>query len=350
MSKQTYCPLPSMAIHDAAPSSYSPCCHIDDTSFRKYDSVQDYLKSDELESLKHNLANGVKDPRCNHCWKAEELGISSLRQDSNKDFRFVDSVGGIQQVHLQTGHLCNISCMMCSPGVSSNLSQLWKTKSLHEYHKWWRGPKLEYRQDLEDLIKQNLNTVKAIDVSGGEPLYGKKFLNLIDHIIEKNMHKKISLYITSNGTQLNDRLCKKLLKFKKVVIMTSIDGIGAVNDYIRWGSNFKEVEKNFIKITKLFDYTIATCVSALNVHRYHEIKDFAKYHNAHIEHVMVKDIPAIDPWNCPEELKSTVSDEHREIVSRQGNKGLLKKYIRLWDEQRGIKITDYMPEFEVIIK
>jgi sulfatase maturation enzyme AslB (radical SAM superfamily) len=132
--------------------------------------------------------------------------------------------------------------------------------------------------------------------------------------------------------------------------MTSIDGIGAVNDYIRWGSNFKEVEKNFIKITKLFDYTIATCVSALNVHRYHEIKDFAKYHNAHIEHVMVKDIPAIDPWNCPEELKSTVSDEHREIVSRQGNKGLLKKYIRLWDEQRGIKITDYMPEFEVIIK
>ena len=337
-----------MAIHDAAPSSYSPCCHIDDTSFRKYTSVQEYLDSDELLSLKRNLANGVKDARCNHCWKAEALGIPSLRQDSNKDKRFDSAIDGIQQVHLQTGHLCNISCMMCSPGVSSNLSQLWKTKSLHEYHKWWSGPKLEYRQDLEDFIKQNLKTVKAIDASGGEPLYGKKFLALIDHIIDENMHKKISLYITTNGTQLNDRLCKKLLKFKKVVLITSIDGIGKVNDYIRWGSDFKEVEKNFIKTTKLFDYMIATCVSALNVHRYHEIKDFADSYNAHIEHVMVKDVPAIDPWNCPDELKDTVSDEHKMIVAKPSNKDILRKYIRLWDKQRNIKIENYMPEFGIL--
>tara|TARA_R110000822_G_scaffold267844_1_gene391320 strand:- start:876 stop:1937 length:1062 start_codon:yes stop_codon:yes gene_type:complete len=350
-NNDTMCPLPFMAMHDSSPDAFSPCCHIDHTDFKKYTNIKEYLQSKELKQLKENLTNGIKDKRCNYCWKTEELKMSSLRQQALNSERVNDLQAPVmKQIHIQTGYTCNISCMMCSPGVSSNLGQLWRNVSLEKYHNWWKGPVLAYRDDLENYIKQNLHEIKYIDASGGEPFYNKKYLALLDYLLENNANKHITLFVTTNGTQLNDRLCKKLLKFKKVVIMTSIDGIGAVNDYIRWGSNFSQVEKNFIKITKLFDHTIATCVSALNVHRYHEIKEFATAYDSQIDYVMVKDIPALNPCNVPDSLKADVCHEHKEVSSKTGNKELLSSYIRLWDKQRGIKITDYMPEFKVIIK
>jgi len=346
LNKDTICSMPFITIHDSAPSSFSPCCHIDDSKFKKYKKIKDYLASSELQSLKDNLLNGIKDTRCNYCWKAEKLKMRTLRQDSINDERF-DKIndGKIRQVNIQTGYVCNISCMMCSPGVSSNLNQLWKGKSLAQHHTWWNGPKLEYNKESEKYIKENINDIQYIDAVGGEPLYNKKYIALLDCLLENNVHKNITLYITTNGTLLSDTICKKLLKFKKVVILTSIDGIGQVNDYIRWGSKFSVVEKNFIKSTKLFDHMIATCVSALNVHRYNEIKEFAEAHNSQIDYKMVKDIPALDPWNVPEEFKKDICHEHKDISKKTSNTKALFEYIRLWDSQRSINIKDYMPEF-----
>jgi len=348
-NKKTICPLPFMAIN-VDDGGYRPCCHNKNNNWKKYNTINEYFKSNELKKLQKNLLAGIQDKSCNTCWQAEEFGLTSLRQEASNDRLQHVSENKLIQIQLQTGYVCNISCMMCSPGVSSNLNQLWKNKSMFEYHSYWNAPTLRYDQTMENYIKDNKNNIKYIEAVGGESFYNKKFITLIDWLIDENVAKNITMYITSNGTMFNDIIIKKLLKFKKTVILVSMEGVGAVNDYIRYGSKFTEIEKNFKKITKLFHYQIASTLSALNVHRYNELESFAKSYNSIIECKVVRSIPALLPNNCPTYLKKTIVNTHKKVTEQQSNEKLLKTFISLWDKQRQCSILDYMPEYKQLME
>jgi sulfatase maturation enzyme AslB (radical SAM superfamily) len=344
-NKKTYCPLPFIAV-DVLDKKFSPCAYIEKKIFKKYETIEDYYDSTELKNLQNNLSNGIKDTMCSTCWKNEDIGIQSMRQSVLQD-RYMIEKNKISQIKLHTGNRCNLSCMMCFPSVSTSWNKLWSKKNYPEL--FYKESGFEnYDFYAEEYIKKNIDNILFIETLGGEPLFSKHFISLLNWIIKEKKSKNITLYIITNLTLLPKSLIKILSCFKKIVLTISLEGIGAVNDYIRWGSKFEIIDKN-IKIaqSKGFNLSIVATANSLNLHRLQEIYVYAESLKIPVMQVsVVKGWPSLDPTNLPKYLHNKVDIKFKKFLLTNADDNSLKKFIINWDRQRNIDILDFMPEFE----
>lgn len=341
---KTFCPLPFMAL-DIVDGAYSPCCLQDRDTFREYKTIKEYLNSEKLKTLKHNLANGIQDALCSKCWQLENNGLKSMRQSVLRDRADVDTLS-ISQVKLHTGRMCNLACMMCFPSLSSTWSSLWKDENYAEPFYKKQGHE-KYDEQAEQYIFDNLDNIKFIETLGGEPLFNKRFHAFLDRIIDMQKSKNITLYIITNGTLLKDELIGKFERFKKVVLSVSIDGIGSVNDYIRWGSSFETIDSNLLRNKKYVDIAVLPTVMSLNLHRLNEIEEYCEKNNFHMmQPALVQGWASLNPINQPKYLYDLTDDKNKSYIQSDQNTGNLREFIRKWDIQRKCNILNYMPEFE----
>jgi sulfatase maturation enzyme AslB (radical SAM superfamily) len=113
------------------------------------------------------------------------------------------------------------------------------------------------------LVKEGLELWK---VTGGEPTACKYFMGLLDWIIDNNYANGLEIQLTTNGTKFNKPLIQKLLKFKKVKLLLSIDGTGKVYDYIRHNASWPKVYANLKSLTEYptIDLMVALVASFYN--------------------------------------------------------------------------------------
>lgn len=344
---KTHCPLPYMAV-DVFNKKFSPCCHVNKELFSSYLTIEDYYQSKELKILQNNLASGFKDPCCNECWKNEDAGIMSMRQSVLQDRSF--QANKINQIKLHTGNTCNLACMMCFPSISNTWNKLWINSQYPE--EFVKEGHEHYDQQIENYIKNHIDDILFIETLGGEPLMSKQFINLLEWIINSGRAKNITIYIITNLTFLPKSLVAILKHFKKIVLTVSIEGIGRVNDYIRWGSNFEKINENIkIALKKGFDIGLLPTASSLNLHRLNEIFIYADSLKIPVMNIsIVKGWSSLHPINLPEYLHNRVVDKFKKLLAGPQVKGNLKEFVIRWDRQRNINILDYMPEFEEFIK
>lgn len=345
---ETFCPLPFMAV-DALDNRFSPCCYVDKKHFKHYKTIEEYYHSKELSELQDNLTRNIKDPLCSRCWKNENNGVQSMRQSVLGDSDRIIYENKIQQVKLHVGKTCNLACMMCFPNVSSTWEKLWSAEKPEEYEK---GPGHDRYDDyIENYIKKNLEDIRYIETLGGEPLFSKRFLNLLEWIAEQGRANTITLYIITNLTILTPRIIETLKKFKKSVLTVSLEGVGPVNDYIRWGSEFNNINDNIKEALKNnFDIGILATVSSLNLHRIHELYEYADSLKVPVLTISpVKGWDSLLPCNLPEYLHKKVDARFKKLLDGNTTHSL-KTFISKWDQQRGISILDYMPEFKEFLK
>lgn len=346
---KTFCPLPFIAV-DALNGKFSPCCFVDKKNFSTYKTIETYYQSTELVNLQNNLTKNIKDPLCSLCWKNEENGIQSMRQSILQDNDRIIQEKKIIQVKLHVGNTCNLACMMCFPTVSTTWEKLWRNDSPEVYKKDLGHE--HYDEYIEDYIKKNLKDIRYIETLGGEPLFSKRFLNLLEWIIKNDQAKNITLYIITNLTILPPKAIQTLTNFKKVVLTVSLEGVGLVNDYIRWGSDFNKIDTNIKEALKNnFDVGILPTVSSLNLHRLHELYEYADSLKVPVLNISpVRGWQSLSPNNLPSYLKKKVDQKFKKLINKETNTQSLKQFINKWDKQRGISILDYMPEFEEFLK
>ena len=125
-----------------------------------------------------------------------------------------------------------------------------------------------------------------------------------------------------------------------------------VNDYIRWGSDFNEIDKNIKEGRKNnFDVGILPTVSSLNLHRLHELYEYAESLKIPVLNISpVRGWTSLSPTNLPNYLHEKVDQRFKKLINGRNDTQSLKKFINNWDKQRGISILDYMPEFEKFLK
>lgn len=345
-NSKTYCPLPFMAV-DSSGKRFSPCCFVDKKIFQKYKTIESYYNSTELQQLQQNLKNNIKDPACHRCWSNEKNNLQSMRQSVLADR--TEHSNKIEQVKLHVGRTCNLACMMCFPSISTTWNKLWKKDSPEDYED---KPGTEYYDEyIEQYIKKNVYDIKYIETLGGEPLFSKRFLKLLEWIIKKDQAKNITLYIITNFTIFPNRIIQLCKSFKKVIFTVSLEGIGLVNDYIRWGSKFNNID-NHIKtaIKNNFDVCIVPTINSLNIHRLNEIYQYAESNKILVMNPsVVKGWYSLLPNNLPKYLHQKVDIKFKSLLQGSGNEQSLKKFIINWDKQRNISILDYMPEFKELL-
>lgn len=297
--KETYCkyPFKQLAVKNIAEGNvkrFWPCCNMgNDEGF--YDVIStdlDNLKeldcdemfySPRMEQLRENLKNGIRDKACTVCWKQEDAGLVSHRQFEIKNIIEGDEPCDynveLESLDITISNECNLRCRMCNPGNSNLLMADYKyfekndlLKIMPEvYINWSNSIAVSAdKTKVLDWIHKNTHRIKLLKMSGGEPFYSKKTLELLDVFIKTGNAKNTELAFHTNGTQFNDEVIKKIKQFKNNKHTISIDGVDRCYDYIRYPGTFIELEKsleNYFQnvITNRKDFEINFVVSSLNV-------------------------------------------------------------------------------------
>lgn len=254
-----------------------PCCKFQPSE--KFNiqthTIQQYLKSDYLHSIKQQFEQGQWPSGCIRCKQEESIGTASKRQldyqrwkqhYNNYDF----DTNHLLTVSIALGNTCNLKCVTCGPHASSRWVQ--EFKDIYGIVK----PNLEYlRQELITNILELAPDMIHIDFHGGEPLLSNRdrHYELLDNYIHSKRSSNISLHYTTNATILpNDELVSRWQQFKNVDIQLSVDGIGLQFEYIRYPATWIEFQKhaafyqNLCSTNKNFTLSLACTVSAFNIY------------------------------------------------------------------------------------
>jgi len=289
-----------------------------------------FNKGESSTAARQNILKGKPVDACQNCYDNEAKGFTSYRQRRNiqgavyHGENFKDSLeqspayprmqGKVEEMypaflHVTLSNLCNLSCRMCFPEFSSQLTDTYKKlniidKSVPILEDWSQSD--EKWQNFLKLVKGNKQLL-SLHFMGGEPLYHKRFHEFIDWAIENN-ETNYHLTFVTNVTIYDSELIDKLAKFKSVQIEMSIEVMDIVNDYIRIGSDFNVLKDNIQKFlshknsnTKM---VLRTVPQALSIPKYDTIIDFAIENDCMIDCNVISNPPHLKMNVLPKEFKN----------------------------------------------
>jgi hypothetical protein len=169
---------------------------------------------------------------------------------------------------LRLGNVCNLRCIMCGPYDSSAwygdyeavfsdhfevqgqlVSVSKKPKegmiSPNVLYNWHEDS--EFWSNLAEYAPKSINWQFA----GGEPLLAERHYLLLEKCIEKGVAPEIDLSYATNLTKLPDKAVEIWSHFKSVHLTCSIDGVGPVIEYIRYGTRWKVIEEHVAKLQEI---------------------------------------------------------------------------------------------------
>lgn len=249
-----FCALPFSHITVDTMGNYAVCC-LHNVPEGHQINLKDHgpdvwLNSEYLREVQETFLKGQKHIGCNRCWFDEDVGFDSMRirtRNEYKIFGIDPKKPKIVNAELQLGNLCNLTCLMCSEQDSSAI--LAENQRL--------GINKIKQSDIEWTERSWKNLQKIIDESpmvlnlrGGEPLYNKSILDILEKI-PPEQKRKMMIHLTTNATIWNDRWANVLGQFKLIRIMLSVDAIGPAYEYIRFPAKWDVVESNVKKIQNL---------------------------------------------------------------------------------------------------
>ena len=262
---KTYCPLPFSHLFLSEEGKSFPCCYTLESGavnrdedgnpmmVTDRDSLQAAWNSPTMRELRKELLAGKEPNACARCFSIERHGMQSLRQISLDRFTpsgKTRSDGSMDldllSIDLRLGNLCNLKCQMCSPVSSVKMIDDFKRlypNSDGEFEKyrnldWFKNP------EVLEMILDHSSSMREIHFAGGEPFLIKEVYDFIRRLAKLPHSSQIRLSFNSNLTILPEPLFSLFRNFDGVRLIGSIDGVGDVNDYIRYPSQFHRIEKN----------------------------------------------------------------------------------------------------------
>lgn len=266
-------------------------------------SIQEIWNSNYWKQARKSMLKGQKLQPCLHCNKEEEAGIRSHRINENnlwtkklgKDYiiNLVNETkedGTLDQdvitLDLRLGNTCNLQCVMCRPMDSSKWTadaQKIIDATSGEVRQDWEWKKrdvsnsnFDWVENLDQFIPL-LSNIKHIIFAGGEPLYLKVHTEFLKQCVASGEAHHIELRYHTNGTLMPDEVLELWTKFKFVEVMLSIDCYEDKNTWIRYPSNWQDIENTLSILDNAPDniYGKILCtVQAINIFY---ITDFAEW-------------------------------------------------------------------------
>lgn len=241
-----------------------PCC-VFNPEVDHY-TVEDYINSEYIGYLKLKMQQGTAIEECNTCWQREKHGLTSHRHLYNQymlgakivpDAIIAKAQSVITHADVKIGNRCNFACAMCHPGDSSLIHNRFAANPDNEFvqdytraypHYMDVKTNTRFRNESLDYLRYvaadpNIRTIKIL---GGEPFVEREFIDTFAHLPEERK-RKLSLYITTNGSFDLVEQCDVLGAFKNIFFTVSLEGVGAVQEYIRKRSSWTQIERNILR-------------------------------------------------------------------------------------------------------
>lgn len=307
-SRKSFCVLPWMHINAPSSGLGKICCEGDEylkdekgnsLSYQKVSGLHSYFNCEGYKKIRLQMLNGQRPSHCIHCFKQEDHGIKSRREQLNEQYKsHIDRL--IKKTHLDgsiddpqilyvgiaLGNNCNIKCRMCSPYQSYHLAKDWKEmgkpfnaayiKKIFQ-DKWYTSPKFLH------LIDELLPSLRELYITGGEPMIIKGHIQLLERVIKRGHADHILIRYNSNQTVIPDRVQELWQHFRAVKFVCSVESHGPLNDYIRYPTRWKDQEKNIYLLDKIahknrrIQVFIYSTFQAYNVPKIPEFLDYLRY-------------------------------------------------------------------------
>lgn len=284
----------------------------------------------------HELRDGVKAEMllgnrpeiCKSCWKKEDAGITSLRENFINNYKkndlwqpFIDTIAETKtypvELDLKLGNYCNLSCRMCSGYSSSGvagehkkiLSDTGVDLGINEYEKKFVQDKWYLKDEFVDSIKDMIdNGLRHLKFTGGEPMMVPSVLKLINYCIDTGRAKDIDLVIITNVTLIDDAWIKCFKQFRFANIICSIDGVGDTFEYIRHPAVWTDVEQKLHQLSDVSGTNLEPAITfTLQIYNILEISKMVQLSNTLgvTVNTIALDTPAyLDVRNAPTALKN----------------------------------------------
>jgi hypothetical protein len=275
---ENFCVAPFIQCTTHPSTSFSPCPYLGGTTWKASgNSILEQWRSTEIEELRQDFINNVKSPVCNRCWHEEENNKKSMRLrlldpvNSTSDYSFIDPntyitellnkvnskdyLSGPEVLTIKNGNICNAKCRVCHPGDSSRwIADSAKLKQLtgKEYYAIDQSEKNWSDAQLDEILNMSPG-LKRLELFGGEPMYNKKVIGLLEKLVSTGHSSHIILYINTNGSvNIVDKI-PNIKHFHQVEIGVSIDGIANHFEYIRHGLKYEVVKNNIADWKNYFE-------------------------------------------------------------------------------------------------
>ncbi|NUM88906.1 MAG: twitch domain-containing radical SAM protein [Bdellovibrionales bacterium] len=223
------------------------------------DQREDAWNCAGLRSLRLKLMNNERPQSCGRCFRLEDFGIPSLREVSNRHFGHLAAElknnttedGGapyrVMGLDLRFGNSCNLRCRMCSP--ESSVKMIDEFRAIYpdipegyfsglENLDWFRSP------ETRSLLLRHAAELRELHLAGGEPFLIPEVVLFLEELVETGASKHVTLTFNTNLTLLPEKIYRLWPRFERVKVFVSLDGVGAVSDYIRFPSKFSVIDRN----------------------------------------------------------------------------------------------------------
>lgn len=333
----------------------------------------EFWNGQTIRSVRKSMKKGDLVSGCDKCYKQEHQNSISLRNHYNAKFKDLDGDEKFPSVlDLDFSNLCNLKCVMCDENSSSQ----WAKENNPSVVK--NGVLSISKKQIDDLCTISTQ-LKHINVQGGEPSIIPEYNYYFEYLIRNDIAKNVEIDCITNLTNINNKFFDQLKKFKKVNLNISVDAYGNANNYIRYPSNFLQIEKNIKKlITSNFQINLQIAIQTLSMFNFYDFLNWIAKLNEEFKNknrklglnmFRVLNPSIFDVFHAPVELKEYFISQiekfktknkvnfdlkfNLELNNIKNNILLhenclldeLKSFISINDKKRNINIIDFIPNF-----
>jgi len=342
------------------------CCVM--TNAPRFNSYDEMMSSRWLSTTKKLFSNDQWPTECVRCKDQEEIGLKSDRLewiDFHKDL-LIDNGSDYLTVSMMLDNICNTACQFCSPYVSSKLASLQPVPLTIRQGVFspYVGSKLASLQPVPLKIRQvgsyeeklPVHRITQIDLEGGEPSNSKNVKQLLTNLPQRV--NTIKMY--TNARSFLDELVPVAERGINIQISISLDGVGAVQEYIRWPTQWSEFCQTIeqykelqIRFPETVNLSFKTTTCALNLADIPNIINFAEKQNivhsmSQLAHPQVLHISSANSYtiSARKQLEKSSNGLCQKlahgVATQKENQQEIDKFIDQQDTLRKISIKDYI--------
>ena len=297
------CKLLNHGLAIAYDGVVKPCCEW--TFDQEYAKLNHYSRVDlatwhqssAIVDARDKLNHNEWPAGCQRCAQIEQQGrFDSTR--GNGASAYADYQGNDITLEIRPGSVCNFACQTCWPEASSRVAQFHERAGLIDI-KDLNSIAIE---DFEFLLPI-VSRIKNIVLLGGEPFYDKNCLKFLQWATQ---HLDANITMFTNGSAVDWSWVDKYAG--TITMVFSIDAVGSSAEYIRFGTVWPEVEKNFC--TAQSHSKVETRVNiTTSVYNYYHIPD--------VIDLLINKWPSVVSFSSPRNgylLESTIPMQYRGII------------------------------------
>lgn len=278
-----------------------PCCEWKlDTDWHEQNHISKvdlatWHQSPQMIKNQTILENDQWPSACVKCEQYESQGRGdSIRGNGNN--AYANYKNDDITLEIRPGSVCNFACQTCWPAASSRVA---------EFHS--RAGLIDIKSvdsnsfDNFDFLLPISSRIKDVILLGGEPFYDKSCLKFLSWATQ---HLKANIIMFTNGSKIDFDFLKSYPG--KLTLVFSLDAVGLPAEYIRYGTNWIEVMKNYLAVQELANIDIRVNITC-SVYNYLYIEEI-------IEFLCYK-WPSVVSFGSPNStylLESAVPVEHRQ--------------------------------------